>query len=855
MGSIFPDLPSDDNIPKTFDELWNSLASRDKQKYEYLRAHQSKILEELQKKIENSPKTDYAISLPTGTGKTLVGLMMSYYLMLREKMTAIYLCPNIFLCDQVLKDAHDLDIPAVPLYKNWNSIDQISKDSFTSGLSIGVATYSTLFNSNPRVGKVGIIVMDDIHAAGDSIISNWSIKIDKTKSPALFEQVYKTMKPSLNSSQKDAIEAKPSLNESYEMLYSKQWLDLIDDISSILDDHSKDEELKYQWRNVKKKLQNYCCIIHHNSIEIRPLTPPSYSISSFKEAKLRFYMSATLDNTGNLENNVGIEELEWISLDGVDIPGNRMILNLNTLIPDKNDESRVISIADKINKTIILTQSSLQQSILKNALQQVKYDGHILAPSSQNISSDMSIFKNEKKAVLLLAGRYDGIDLGNGVSDGIVMYHLPQAINSFESFTTQKWETKNESEARAIQRVHQGMGRCTRKISDEVQIFLVGDDLVKLILNPQTLSSFPGKLKKELEYCRELKDPKKLDEYLAAYKEKNKEWITIKDKITKEAAKVNVQTVNSSSKNGRNFMFSKYSNFLWTGNYEAAQMLAVDRMREMIGKGNEKDSAIWAYLGGEASDISAFMTERNPFTESGNGLFSIAVNYANKRDWFGTLSNYINDDEIHSTIESEVKIIFDEIKKFSSEHDGFNKYIKSITNMLESRDDKNVKKFLKEFGTLLGFETLSPSRDGSPDCIWYSGREVKFIFEAKTDKKNDCLSIKEVRQIISLPEEVKSNEKLEVSSNLLPICITDVQKIADEERHNAEKFFILKTSGIKVLSNDWFKKLLAIQNRAFKDDARLKDQIQRALKTHRLYGTELRAKLCQFKADEILTPE
>ena len=79
MKSIFPELPDGDDVPNTFQELWNSLVGRNKQRYEYFRGHQLKILEMLYERIHQSDKKDYAISLPTGTGKTLIGLLLSYY--------------------------------------------------------------------------------------------------------------------------------------------------------------------------------------------------------------------------------------------------------------------------------------------------------------------------------------------------------------------------------------------------------------------------------------------------------------------------------------------------------------------------------------------------------------------------------------------------------------------------------------------------------------------------------------------------------------------------------------------------------------------------------------------------------
>lgn len=850
MGSIFPKTPNEDDVPKTFQELWNSL-NRNKKKYEYPRGHQLKILEKLYEEMQNAKDKDFAISLPTGTGKTVVGLLLSYYIILKEKLKVLYLCPNIFLCAQVLKEAKELDIPAVPLHGKWVNIANSEKTKFLSGDAVGVATYSTLFNSNPQVGNLGLIIMDDIHAAGDTIISNWSIRIAREENKDLFDEIFGAMFPILNKPQRLALQTEPTKYEMYEMLYSKQWLSIIDDITPILETHSNDEKLKYKWPTARTKLESYFCILHYNSIEIRPLTPPSHTLSEFNDARYRVCMSATPDITGNLENNVGIEQLKWISLRDVDVPGNRLILNLDALLPKVSDENKVISIVQKVRKTVILTQSLVQQSILKNALESVSYNGTIFSPKSESISEGMEQFKKETKAVILLAGRYDGIDLGDGFADGIILYHLPEAINAFENFTTIKWETKDEAEARAIQRIHQGMGRCTRRDSDEVQIFLIGEDLVKLVLDPQTILSFPGKLRLELDMCKKMIDPNLLNSYLLEFREKTDDWKLQVANINKKAAKY-TSAIEGLRNSETKFMFTKYSNNLWSGNYDAAYSLATGLMQKLANKSQEKESAIWAYLAGVASDVSAFLSGKNYYLEPGNELFATAVSRSERRDWFGNLSNFLGQERLQQLLEPKIEKIYSLLSKYSPQNNAFEEFLKDSIEKLKSGDDVKVKLFLRIFGESLGFDALVPSRQGSPDCIWSSKNLVDCIFEAKTKKSNDFLTIEEVRQIIALPDEVKNNEKLNVPSNLLPICVTEVNKIAEQEQHSAVKFHLLRVRDLEELAQNWFKRLLTIHRRAFKDNDLLRLQIQHALITQRMNENGLHDKLCKTLASEVL---
>ncbi len=846
-------MPSDEDIPKSFESLWNVL-DRDKRKYEYPYGHQSKILEHITKEMRSKATRDFAISLPTGTGKTAVGLLLAYLTMLQEKMKAIYLCPNVFLCDQVLRQARELGIPVVALYGSWTDIPDETKMKFIGGSAIGVATYATLFNSNPQTGNVGIIILDDIHAAGDAIISNWTIKISKDRNLELFRELSATLYPILNKSQRQALELKPRTDEQCEMLYSKQWLSVVDDVIRVCRKHSLDPELKYNWRIAESKIECYFCFLSYNTIEIRAITPPTYTISPFSEARYRFYMSATLDRTGNLENIAGIEEVKWIGSNNVDIPGNRLILNLNTLVPTTSDENRVVFAANKVDKLVVLTQSALQQMNIEEALVNAKYKGKVFAPGRETIFEELKAFKQASRALIILAGRYDGIDLGEGIADGILIYHLPQAINSFERFTTQKWETKDEAEARAIQRVHQGMGRCTRRESDEVQIFLVGEDLSKVLLDPQVVLEFPGKLRAELEACQAMNESKNLNRLMNSFKTKDEDWRTFKTNVNKRAAKLG-SDVQSLHESRVKFRFTKFSDYLWTGDFGAAMNLAASIAERLVSDNSRKESAIWFYLAGVASDILSFLKASNPYLAPGNGYFSMAVWQSLKRDWFGSLSNYSTPEAIQPNLKIRIGNIQKFLKDFPLENNSLNQTLSESLRQLSSNEDTKVRQFLNTLGKSLGFETQIKKRIGLPDCVWYINSEVIFIFEAKTDKNNDCLSMNEVRQINSQPEEVRNNENLSVPRDLYVTCLTDCEFVAKEKIQEAYRFHIIKTDEMKVFAETWYDRLMTVHRRAFKDPAYLAIQLQSAMVAQKLDEKNIRAVLNVGLAENRLKPK
>ncbi len=851
--SLFPEFSEDENKPKTFQELWNTL-DRNKVKFEYTRGHQLKLLEAVYQEFEAGKCKDLALSLPTGTGKTVIGLMLAYFTMLNKGVKSIYLCPNKFLCDQVLSEAKDLGTPAVRLYGSWSGLSQAERTSFLNGRAIGIATYSTLFNSAPKIGDIGLIIMDDVHASGDAVISNWNIKITRSENPLLYQETYEAVYPFLNREQKTALDSRPSRVELVEMLYSKQWLNVIDDIIAIFDSHIKDDQLKYTWGWSRSKIENYVCLLSYQTFEIRPITPPSSTIDEFRKASFRVYMSATIDNTGNLENIVGIDELNWIFDKDVDVPGNRLILNLNILIPNVSDENRVTLIAQKVSRLIVLTQSKSQQAELRFALETAHYSGKIFTPTQLNISAELDKFKAIPKAVLILAGRYDGLDFGDRVADGILIYRLPEAINGFENFITQKWQTRDEARARAIQRIHQGMGRCTRKDSDEVQIFLVGDELVKVLLDPNVLKSFPGKLRLELENCQRMNEPSSLDAFLGEFSASGEEWKKRKSDINKRAPKYPPLNPSDSGKDGPKFLFSKFNGMLWVRNYDGAISLAATIAGRLSTKGFRSDSSVWFYLAGLASDLKSLLTGVDPYKAPGHGYFNQATSNSRDRDWFGNLSSYESPVQIIADLKDRVGRICDFLNGFPPENDSLSQCFLGAAQKLNFREDHGVKEFLRIFGESLGFKTLNPKRIGAPDSVWYLKSDACFIFEAKLAKTNDTISIAEARQMTSQPGEVATNEKLQVHGDLKTTCLTDVSKIAKESLQTLTQFYVLSPGRAEKLAKLWFDRLISSQKRSYKDRSYLETQIQAALIGFGYDSRGIGKKINEHMAEEVLSP-
>ena len=66
--------------------------------------YQSKMIDLYMDKAFN--KSDVALELPTGSGKTLIGLLIGEYRRRKNKEKVVYLCPNNQLVNQVVEKAN-----------------------------------------------------------------------------------------------------------------------------------------------------------------------------------------------------------------------------------------------------------------------------------------------------------------------------------------------------------------------------------------------------------------------------------------------------------------------------------------------------------------------------------------------------------------------------------------------------------------------------------------------------------------------------------------------------------------------------------------------------------------------------
>lgn len=139
----------------------------------HLWSQQADILRQWFSKHQTTP--DLAIELPTGTGKTLIGLLIGEFRRRSLGDRVAYLCPTRQLAYQVGNLAQEYAIPTSVLVGPQSDYDQADYHAYVSATTLGITTYSGVFNTNPKINDANTLILDDAHASEGYIASLWSL--------------------------------------------------------------------------------------------------------------------------------------------------------------------------------------------------------------------------------------------------------------------------------------------------------------------------------------------------------------------------------------------------------------------------------------------------------------------------------------------------------------------------------------------------------------------------------------------------------------------------------------------------------------------------------------------------------
>ncbi|GHH38195.1 hypothetical protein FHS35_007614 [Streptomyces umbrinus] len=742
--ALFGELP---RTPKGVGALWS---------------HQADQLRTYANEHRDTP--DVALELPTGSGKTLVGLLISEWRRRTLGQRVVYACPTKQLARQVLQKAHDQGIPAVLLIGSHRDWDQAELARYTRGDAIAVSVYSAIFNLNSHLSDAHTLVFDDAHAAEGFVAEAWALNIKRKLDQygRLFDALGNSVEPSFVARMvaPDGPAADPN---EVRLIPIGAVARHAEDIDRVLADLTGDP--MYRFRMLRENLASCLFYISRREFYIRPMIPPTFEHGPYTDPVQRLYLSATLGDAGELERAFGRADIKRVP-----VPpawdragsGRRFFVFPELAAPPTetaedaaesavgedgpSDTGWVSTLVDLAKKRLVLTPDDDLATKLADELS---------VPASERFTAkdpDTGIqpFIDADKGTLLAPNRYDGMDLAADACRMILMSGLPTASHLQDHFLDTKLRASQVLQERIRTRVLQGAGRCTRGPKDWAVVVVVGEDILRFLSRVEVRKSLPIELQAEISFgLEQSQEPGDALVYLAeSALEQDEIW---QEDAEPELAKLRREAKREPQPNVAELAASTVREvrawtYAWQQDWESAARTAVEVLENLRAPGLRPYRALWAYLGSAWSALAS-PDDVSPAAMRSSDLLRTAHAAAVGTTWLKEVqplpsAPYDSDPVDEKGVEGVLALLKGRLSSSV-------KFEYQSANMLANLNQREATKYeqgLVALGQLLGAEAFKPPGKGRADAAWL-WEPFWMTVEAKSEQESEgMLSMDYVRQ-------------------------------------------------------------------------------------------------------------
>lgn len=761
--TLFGELP---HSPRGVGALWSHQADQ-------LRTYAAKHID----------STDVALELPTGSGKTLVGLLISDWRRRSRGERVVYACPTKQLARQVFDKANDQGIPVVLLTGPHTSWDTADLTRYTMGEAVAISVYSAIFNLRSRLSDAHVLIFDDAHAAEGYVAEAWSLHVSQNNDAydQLFTALGDTLEPAFVS-RMVAPDNPTGDNSEVRLLPIAAVASHLDDIDRALSNLTGDPS--YRFNMIRANLASCLFYVSRREFYIRPMIPPTFEHNAFTGPAQRLYLSATLGGAGELERAFGRAPIER-----VEVPpawdrsgsGRRFFVfpDLATDFPEPPEAEQhpeqeetaeaeqpdpaepaepaaemtpvdrlVKSLLDLAAKRLILTpdhDSATQIADMLDVDQATRF-------TAKDSEQGLQPFLAADTGTLLAANRYDGMDLAAESCRMMLMSGLPAATHLQDRFLESKLGATEVLEERIRTRVLQGAGRCTRGPKDWAVVIIQGEDIVRFLSRTEVRQSLPVELQAEIAFGFDQRDASAEElVYLAESALKQDDiW---REDAEPELARYRREATRSPQPNADQLAASAAREVrawkaAWQQDWEAAARAAIDVMEHLAAPELRPYRSLWAYLGSAWSFLAAQTGDPTAATERGAELLRLAHGAATRTTWLKEvqpmLGEQVDSDPIDEAAVGHVRTRLQGPLRQTV------KFERKVGEMLAGLSQHKATPFelgLAALGELIGAaESFKPRGNGKADSVWI-WEALWITFEAKSNQLDaGALSQDYVRQ-------------------------------------------------------------------------------------------------------------
>lgn len=842
--------------PSDPESLFRDLRNR-KPEIQHLWSHQADLIRNYFQHHIGSP--DVALELPTGAGKTLVGLLLGEFRRQAKGERVAYLCPTRQLANQVAERAAEYGIPVSLLIGRQADYKQADFYGFMNAQSIAVTTYSAIFNTHPRISDSQVLVMDDAHAAENYVASLWTFGVSRREQPECFTSLVRLWTQGLPAELVDVLEqGEHPFGHRYmvHVVPYATYLDRMDEMRQMLDEMQRTEQLgdaAYGWSVVRGHLAACQAFVSPDSIALRPIIPPASTHSPFAGAAQRIYMSATLGSSGDLERIFGRRKIERLAMpSGWDRQGSgrRLVLFPDVSLSEDKVWDLISWCVGKLGRGLVLCPDySTSQAFQK----EIKSRLNTTILGAQDIEQSLSAFTEQESALLVLASRYDGIDLPGEDCRLLIVFGSPTGVNAQERFLSERLGAITLLTDRIRTRITQATGRCTRGSTDYALVLLVGPGIADFCSKREVLHGFHPELQAEIRFgidnsissTNEQAYRAMITEFIAQsinWSEAEKALIKMRDEVQIEPSKKEGVLMACVSDE------VDYVECMWGSAYESA--LRDARKVADVLEGNELAPyrAWWRYLSGVAAWALSRIDRQERYTAIAQDEWSKACMTNHTITWLRDLrrsaemaSAKLVDAEWSDVDVKVSEQVSDALGSLGFSGSKFETYVQSTLELLSQDEARPFEQGLQRLGKLLGFDSPALTENADPDAVWTVYPDFRIVIEAKSNESDTGgVAISSIREATG-HASWRSGANAVQPNDILVVLMGHRTKLEEDARRFADNVFYITITEARDLALRCIDALRSVRaTSAQSDPSVLKENILITYGKYGLLPTQLR---------------
>lgn len=676
---------------------------------------------------------DVVVKLHTGGGKTLVALLMAQSVMNETGEPVLYLAPTNQLVEQVLAKSKQYGIAALPYTKG-----QALPAEFHDGKAVLVGAYETLFNGRSKFGvrgsgqemvKVGAIILDDAHVALSSVREAFTLNVSSKQHKAVYTELADRFRPAFKEVGRFGSFADIINGKEFGVIEvpSWAWHRKLDEVQQYLSDQVDDID-GFVWPFLRDNLGVCHCLFSKSGVSITPLFPPVDMLPTFDDAKRRIYMSATIADDSEIVRTFGAAQdaiskpITSTSLAGV---GERMILvpglmKLGTpILPMVKDIATKIAAAKR--GVAILAPSG---AAAKEWTDVAEYPEKTAAVSERVAAMQAG----DTYGPLVLANRYDGIDLAGNACRFLVMDNLPQGTTNYDVF---RMNVVADAAVNSLlaQRIEQGIGRGTRGGADYCVVMLIGTKLVGWIGRKKNLDFLTASTRVQLKMGQEVSEavttPAEVRETILKCLRRDPDWVGYHASELADAAHappIDQLALKVAAVERKAFKLQRL------GQYEKA-LAAIEKL--MGDEALASDAQRRAWLAAFAARIAYQMDDDDKGQKLQTTAFSVNNNHSPPRK----RPAYVARPAPGKQAVAIVKRLADYGQRAAVLAD----FEEAMSDLVPEASASRYEGALAALGAFLGFDAERPEKAHNigPDVLWRTDAAFDFVIEAKSEKNEE----------------------------------------------------------------------------------------------------------------------